>query len=304
MSLSQRYALKIANYQTSSSCLIVNADDFGKTQAVNQAIVEASARGILTSTTVMVNMPYAEEISGLISAFPKVGIGLHVNLTSGYPVLPPESIWSLVDKTGHFWDIDEFLRRVWFGRIKREHIRSEIDAQLSKLIKLVGKVTHLDSHKHIHGRNLQVLDEMLQVGKAHGVIHMRTNRRYFVNSKSEQKSQLQLRLQHFAKSPLGIAALGLTTIQTLKFRRFQFISPDYVLTPFPSVPTASLDLSINMLTCVFKQTPTGVFEMIFHPGGGTKYDGQKELLCHPKIGEIIQELNISLVNFGDLEARS
>ena len=76
----------------SSKRLIVNADDLGRTAGINQGIVDAHRRGIVTSATLMVNYAPAAEAAALAREHPGLGIGLHVALTGGPPALPPERL--------------------------------------------------------------------------------------------------------------------------------------------------------------------------------------------------------------------
>ena len=63
--------------------LIINADDFGLCKGVNSGIAEAHTKGILTSTTLMTNMPAAEEAVKIAKGLLTLGVGIHLNLTEG-----------------------------------------------------------------------------------------------------------------------------------------------------------------------------------------------------------------------------
>ena len=69
--------------------LIVNADDFGLTSGVNRAIVELHAAGVLTSTTLMARAAATDEAIEIARSTPTLGVGCHVVLVDGEPVLPP-----------------------------------------------------------------------------------------------------------------------------------------------------------------------------------------------------------------------
>jgi predicted glycoside hydrolase/deacetylase ChbG (UPF0249 family) len=82
--------------------LIVNADDFGLTSGVNRAIIELHAAGLVTSTSLMARTAATGEAIELARATASLGVGCHVVLVDGEPVLPPERISSLVDaRTAH-----------------------------------------------------------------------------------------------------------------------------------------------------------------------------------------------------------
>ena len=63
--------------------LIINADDFGFSQGVNKGIVECHVNGVVTSTTLAVNMPFAPEAAQLAKGLPGLGVGIHLNIVRG-----------------------------------------------------------------------------------------------------------------------------------------------------------------------------------------------------------------------------
>lgn len=134
------------------SRLIVNADDFGLTAGVNRAILELHRAGMLTSTTLMAAAMAAKEATAIALATPSLGVGCHVVLVDGDPVLPPEAIPSLIDKrTGRLHaTLGAFLERLMTGRINADEIEAEAAAQIALLQSKVIKLTHVDTHKHVH----------------------------------------------------------------------------------------------------------------------------------------------------------
>jgi chitin disaccharide deacetylase len=141
--------------------LIVNADDFGLTRGVSAGILEAHRHGIVTSTTVLVTA--AVDRRQLDEARDTgLGLGLHVNLTLGTPLTRGRS---LVDGGGRF------LRdpRRAADAAEASHVRAEVEAQIARFEKLVGRPpTHLDSHHHV-GLYPPVRDVVLDVARAHGL---------------------------------------------------------------------------------------------------------------------------------------
>jgi chitin disaccharide deacetylase len=127
--------------------LIVNADDFGLSPGVSRGILEAHRDGILTSTTFMVNFPWATECAAMLRDAPGLGVGIHLNLTTGRPVLPPEQVPSLITADG---TLSKSLFRLRF-RARPEEVRREWEAQVRRGIELLGRQpTHLDSHGFTH----------------------------------------------------------------------------------------------------------------------------------------------------------
>ncbi len=141
--------------------LIVNADDFGLTAGVSRGILEAHGKGIVSSTTMLVNRPMDLALVGALKAS-ALGVGLHLNLTLGAPVSDPRRVPSLVDGEG------KFVRdaRQAAARAKAEEARIELGAQIDAFRKLMGRFpTHLDSHHHV-GRHEPILALILEFAQA------------------------------------------------------------------------------------------------------------------------------------------
>jgi len=122
--------------------LIVNADDFGLTGGVSRGILTAHRRGLVTSTTMLVNGAIDREL--LAEACDVgLGLGLHVNFTLGKPLTGGRS---LVGDDGRFV---RDPRRAAAQADARDAAR-EVDAQIDKFLSLVKRApTHLDSHHHV-----------------------------------------------------------------------------------------------------------------------------------------------------------
>jgi predicted glycoside hydrolase/deacetylase ChbG (UPF0249 family) len=142
--------------------LIVNADDLGRTPGINTGIFEAHERGLVTSATLMVGFPPAEEAAERWLRTPGIGVGLHVALTGGRPLLPVGDVPSLVDEEGRFPAKPEGL-----SRARSDEVMAEVEAQLERFRALTGRLpTHLDSHHHSH-RLPVVLDALVSLARRH-----------------------------------------------------------------------------------------------------------------------------------------
>ncbi|WP_350344081.1 chitin disaccharide deacetylase [Proteinivorax tanatarense] len=126
--------------------LIINADDLGLTEGCNRGIIECIKTGVVTSTTLMVNMPQAANAIKMALNNNINELGLHLTLTSGSPILPPEKVPTLVDSRGKFYrSIDRLLKVMDI-----EDVKKELEAQTAFYINYGLKLSHIDSHHHVH----------------------------------------------------------------------------------------------------------------------------------------------------------
>ncbi len=132
------------------TALVINGDDFGYSAAINRAIVGAHEAGGLTSTTLLVNQGASREALRLARRYPTLGVGWHVNLTEGGPVLPPGEVPSLVDRRGRFRPLGAQLAGLAVGRSGVAEVERELRAQLALLLDAGLTPTHADGHLHAH----------------------------------------------------------------------------------------------------------------------------------------------------------
>jgi predicted glycoside hydrolase/deacetylase ChbG (UPF0249 family) len=167
--------------------LIITADDFGFSPSRNEAILAAAYRGRLSATSVLVNMPYAEEACQQVQQHAReLGIGLHFNLTSGACVAPADSIPLLVDNLGMF--CNNFIKLWRFAAMPefREQIAIEFNAQHEKMLKIGRmfnlRIDHLDSHQHIHA--IPAIREIIEPTAAKQKVLLRVPRELLGNELS------------------------------------------------------------------------------------------------------------------------
>jgi hopanoid biosynthesis associated protein HpnK len=131
--------------------LIVNADDFGLTERINQGIVEGHRSGIITSTTLMANGSAFDSALQQARENPQLGVGIHLNLTQGPPISAAAKISSLVDSEGNFCHTAfQLARRTWQCPHLLLEIETELRAQTEKVLSVRLQPSHLDGHKHFH----------------------------------------------------------------------------------------------------------------------------------------------------------
>ena len=148
--------------------LIINADDFGAKSSANRAIIELFGQGLLNSTTLMANMPAFEEAVELAherSIEDKIGV--HLVLTEGQPVT--EEIKALP----YLFNKEHISRKIlvrklfYLDALQKKLIFKEYSEQIEKVKARGIKITHLDTHQHMHDMwgVLQVIIKLLKVYK-------------------------------------------------------------------------------------------------------------------------------------------
>lgn len=165
--------------------IIINADDFGMTKSVNKAIFEIAKKGALSSTTVMVNMPYASEAKELLDL--NISIGLHFNLTEGKSISDMNKVKSLVDEKGYFLGKPDFMKRINSKQVKQEEVLIELEAQYNKLYEIIGdRLDHFDSHQGLN--KLSVVNKaLLQFGKKNKIAAVRVYTKYYLKKNNNGK---------------------------------------------------------------------------------------------------------------------
>ncbi|MBI4325188.1 MAG: hopanoid biosynthesis-associated protein HpnK [Chloroflexi bacterium] len=131
--------------------LIVNADDFGVSHSVNQAVARAHRQGILTTASLMVNGAACREAVQLARENPKLGVGLHLTLACGLAALAPSEIPDLANPSGCFsGDPVRAGFRYFFQRRLRPQLEREIDAQFRRFQATGLPLDHVNGHLHFH----------------------------------------------------------------------------------------------------------------------------------------------------------
>lgn len=132
--------------------LIVTADDFGVGPATSRGILDLAEMGVVTSTVLLVNSPHAADgVKQWEQSGKRLEVGWHPCLTMDSPVLPAETVPTLVNARGQFHPLGAFLKRLLRGRVNRTEIDAELIAQYRRFIELVGRPpTSMNGHHHIH----------------------------------------------------------------------------------------------------------------------------------------------------------
>jgi predicted glycoside hydrolase/deacetylase ChbG (UPF0249 family) len=258
--------------------LIVNADDYGHTPGISEGIRQAHLKGVVSSTTSMMNGPHIDrELPELIRQCPRIGTGVHLVITVGEPLLPVEKLPRLMslspDGQHLFKEVGAFL-----DLVDPVELKAEWTAQIEKFIHLTGRAPdHLDAHHHA-----------MCFGEPFFRVYLELAREYGCAVRPMVEG-----------SPLAWNRM----VQELKI-------------PMPTkLDTRFYDEGVTkvMLATMIAEMPEGVTEWMCHPGlvddqvrAISDYNDRRNdevaMLTDPDLHLRIETAGIKLINFGELTA--
>lgn len=265
--------------------LIVNADDFGYSDEVNKGIIESHLNGIVTSTSMIVNMPGFKSAVKLAKKHPTLDVGIHLNLTEGQPLL--ESPLAVRGKFSGSYS--NFLLK----KYPEEEIEAELEAQIEKLEKEGLKISHIDGHQYIHIFPL-VFDVIKKLAKKHKIKFVRI---------PDEKAALNSTLLSATFDGQLIKKIFLSLSSINKRNSLEKDGLKYT-DNFYGILGAN-QLTFTKMATTLKNVENGTSELVCHPGN-ENYDNylnrmrEKKILTHKNTKELIKDLNIELTNFKSL----
>jgi hopanoid biosynthesis associated protein HpnK len=282
--------------------LIINADDFGLTSGVNQAISEASSSGVLTSATIMANSRAYEEAVKLAKSLPALKTGCHIVLIDGEPLT--RGLSSLTSGGPRFRSsLKEFAFVAVRGRISADEIQREAEAQIRRIQSSGITVTHVDSHKHTH-MFPHVLRPVLRAAKACGV---RAARNPFEPLRSWPLGDV------FATPGLWLRSTEVAALRIFAAEFRKAVREEAMLTTDGTVGiTATGKLDQKMLAAILNALPEGTWELVCHPGysdpdlqaAGTRLlksrEAELQALTSAETRSLISRREIELISYADL----
>ena len=235
--------------------LIVNADDFGQTAGINRAVLELHRAGVLTSATLMARAEATDQAIEIALATPTLGVGCHIVLTDGEPVLPLARIPSLLDRSSGLLiaALSGFVGRLLTGRIRAEEIEAEATAQIQTLQSRGVRVTHVDTHKHTH-MFPRTLRPVLRAARACGI--------HSIRNPFEPIWAVR------ATASAGIVrAAQVSILRTLESNWHRVLADEGFATTDGTIGvcgTGALDTAT--LRRLLDRVPAGTWELVTHPG--------------------------------------
>lgn len=285
--------------------LIVNADDLGWTEGVNRGIAEAHRRGIVTSASLLANGDAFVSALVLARTAPDLGVGVHLNLSDGQPLVAAEKVPSLLNEVGRFHSGPEsLLLRIVKGKPVLREAEEEWDAQIQRVRDAGIYPTHLDGHKHVHMLP-GLFAVALRLAARHGISAVRV---------SVEDARLRKALSSAGSSRAsvvwkqGLQARGLELLAwnaRKQAERGDIVTADY----FCGIRQTG-ELSKPGVARLLEALPEGTTELMCHPGyvdedlrhSATRLQGSRqrelEILTDRDILNLVASQGIRLIDYG------
>jgi hopanoid biosynthesis associated protein HpnK len=268
--------------------LIVNADDFGLSPSVNEAVIRAHREGILTTASLMVNESGFDEAVKRAKENPKLGVGLHLTLLHGHSALPPEKIPGLADSRGEFSrspvgvGMNYFLRRSL-----REQLRAEIHGQFDRFFSTGLPLDHVNGHLHLH-LHPAIFEILMEDSEKLGIRHLRLTRDCLARSRRISRGHFFYKVSHAAIFEL-LSGRARKTLEQKKIKHAQIA--------FGLLQNGRVDE--NYILKLLPELPPGDSELYSHPSLG-EFKHEFNALVSPRVKEQIEKLGIKLIRYQDL----
>ncbi len=269
--------------------LIVNADDFGRSASITEAVIRAHTEGILTTASLMVNEPACAEAVALARQHPRLGVGLHLSLLCGRSALPPAQIPGLVNERGEFSDKPVAVGfRYFFRRDVRSQLEAEIRAQLERFRATGLVLDHVNGHLHMHLHPV-VFRILMGCANEFGIRRMRLTRDpFWLDARLSPADRWFYRASHaFIYLCLSLRARG-------EFERRNIRRPRYV---FGLLQNARVNEAY--LARLLPMLPAGDSELYSHPSLD-EFTHEFDALISPGAISLVRRLGIQLVRYQDL----
>ena len=282
--------------------LIVTADDFGASIPINEAVELGHRNGILTSASLMIAGRAADDAVARARRLPRLGVGLHVTLVDGHPVLPAREISELVGADGRFLDtaLPVVLRLAVSPRARRQ-AAAEIRAQLEAFRRTGLPLDHVDGHHHLH-LHPTIQRILVRLAREYGIRFVRVPNEPFTTARRAMGDRWALRLAS------AMLLHGRTEAMRRRLRRGGIASNDQVLGLIDSG-----HMRPERLKAFLRALPDGVSELYLHPATRragpldtlpAEYEPEAEYaaLIDRTVRDALVESGAELTTFGELAA--
>ena len=277
--------------------LIINADDFGRHELINRAVKIAYETGCLKSTSIMTGGIAFDDAVKTAKKLSNLGVGVHLTLANGNPILPPKEIPSLVTEEGIFYDNHAiFIKRYLQGKINFDEVRAELSAQIEKAVRAGLNLTHVDSHQHLHHLP-KIINIVLELADAADIHAIRI-------------SDTKIFEGEFGGVGQFIGRVGLASLA--KFAAHQAHKKKFLMPNHFTGIVAGESVTENFMLNLIENLRVGTTEVMLHPGTDNvvlenfckwehNFEAELNAVTSPKVLNMLAEKNISSVNFSGLK---
>jgi chitin disaccharide deacetylase len=268
--------------------LIVNADDFGRSASINEAVMRAHKEGILTTASLMVNEPAADEAIKLARQNRGLGVGLHLSLVCGRPALKSEKIPDLVAPNGEFTNNAVSAgMKYFFSANCREQLRAEIAAQFELFHATGLQLDHVNGHLNMH-LHPAIFGILMENAECWGIRAMRLTADPFLLNARIASGNWVYRTSH----AIIFRTLSMWARPQLAKRKITHTNAVFGLLQNSRVDAAYIEKLLPRL-------PPGDSELYSHPSLDHFYN-EFDALINPAIRSLIQQSDIRLIRYQDL----
>jgi predicted glycoside hydrolase/deacetylase ChbG (UPF0249 family) len=187
--LNKSHTNRVLGYPVDARLLIINADDFGMCNSINEAIFRTLKEGVLRSTSLMVPCPWALHAMNFIKAHPDIPFGVHLTVIcdadnySWGPVTSKDKVPNLVDQAGNFYSVEGFPK--FLNQASLDQLEVEFRSQIETVLAAGLKPAHLDWHALRLDSRVDIFDLMLRLAKEYGMAFRITGRTFIQKLQSQ-----------------------------------------------------------------------------------------------------------------------
>jgi chitin disaccharide deacetylase len=283
--------------------IIINGDDFGRSSAVNEAIIRAFRAGTLTSCSLMVTEAAFDHAVRLARENSGLAVGIHLVTVQGKSVLPCSEIPNLVDKDGNFPDSPIAAgMKYYFSKAAREQLKKELSAQFQRFHSTGLKLSHVDSHLHMHVHPV-IFAAALELAERSKVRRMRV-----------PQDDLWLTVRFLRRIRAGQAVISLIFRLLTRRMRKHLLKHGFAFAERVYGHLLSGGMTLEYVLFVLDHLSKSTNEIYFHP---TAFDGasaanlpqkqgarELDILISSDFRERLHDRPVKLINYFNLAAQA
>lgn len=278
---------------------ILNADDFGMSQAFNRAVLEGYSYGILKSASLVANGEgFDEACKKVIPKCPELGVGIHLNIIEGKSLC--DELTLLTDKNGNFNNSYLKLLLKSYGADSDElisQIETEFRAQIEKVMQHTD-VTHIDSHVHTHSIP-PIFELVCKLAKEYGIKQVRTQyeKPYVIPDIYKH-----LNFKYLVNLIKVVLLNTFTIFNEGKIRKFGLHTNDNLIGVAYTSMMSSLTISWGLMAIKYDKV---VAEALIHPcryddGTIDNHFDELQITKNLKLKEKIEKMGYEITNYREL----